>query len=125
MIIILTIIALAVFAYEIAKSDLAYAIKKVLWMDYEHPEIILISSPKMYLKLFSKKVFIILTPIIIPLILIALLHRYLTSLLSCQYCSAVWVGMVYGGLTGHSLINSFAIGLIISFAVAIYSTIKQ
>jgi hypothetical protein len=84
---ILVMVGCGTLGYEIVYADLAYQIKRILFLHQEYPIVQLMASPKAYWKIL-KYATIPLIPLIILVVVLAILHRYLFHMLQCSFCTA-------------------------------------
>lgn len=85
---VLFILGVGALSYEIVYSVLSHWVKSLFFLEKEYPLVQLLSSPKTYKKLFPKWAF----PVLIPVVLVAVIHRGLYKMLQCPYCVAAELG---------------------------------
>ncbi len=122
--IILWSIFVAVLAYEMVYSDLAYTVKKWLFLDKYYPAVELLSSPKAYQKLFGKYLYV-LFPIALITLILANTHQFVYKLLQCPYCTAIHVGWISGLILAYPIPMCILLGFIGSFITSIYSKLRN
>lgn len=122
--IILWAIFVAVLAYEIVYSDLAFYVKKALFLDKYYPQVELLSSWKFYQKFLGKYLYL-LFPFALMILILSNLHRFTYTLLQCQYCTAVWVGVFTGLVMAYPIPMCVLLGFLGSFITSIYSKLRS
>lgn len=83
----------AILAIQIAnESSLVLRVKQWLYLSqpYSKP-LFAFSQFKTWWKLFPR-LFFLLMPLIILIVLVLRFHHFLSELLDCQYCTATWLG---------------------------------
>lgn len=111
LILIIYIIGLAGLAIQMADSELANTIKKLLRIDYERNILIALATPTQYYKVLPNWVgyTIIITILIYILSLIAYLIRMVIRLLNCPVCISFWLGFFFFS-TNYSTIEAIVMG---------------
>lgn len=122
--IILWSIFVAVLAYEAVYSDLAYYVKKALFLDKYYPQVELLSSLKAYKKLIGKYLYL-LFPIVIIIMILANLHRFTYKLVQCPYCLSIWIGVMTGLVLAYPIPMCILLGFCGSFITSIYSKLRN
>lgn len=86
-------------AHAVTTSELAFRIKKLLFLDKEYDSLTLFSRWLTYKKLFGNKVWYAL-PLILILITVFKLHRLVYELLLCTLCTSFqisfWIAIALG-----------------------------
>jgi hypothetical protein len=122
--IILWSIFVGVLSYELIYSDLAFYVKKALFLDKYYPQIELLSSWKFYPKFLGKYLYL-LFPFCLMILILSNLHRFTYSLLQCPYCTAIHVGFWTGLVLLYPIPMCILLGFLGSFITAIYSRLRS
>lgn len=91
---IVILIATAVLATEIAyNSELAYMVKKLIWLDEERSALKAMSRFSFYTKLLGTVSYILLPLIFVNIILVNI-YKLLIKMANCPYCLSFHIGWV-------------------------------
>lgn len=118
---IFNVLAYGVLGFEVAYSDLSQYVKKLFFLDREHPFFTVLLKP---VKLFQK--FGMIALVLMPLTILSAVHRAVYKLLECPYCTSFHVGLWTSLLVYNMPIDQSVItGLLSMFGCAIYNLIRM
>lgn len=121
----LLVIGAGALAHEIVYSELAYMVKKLFALGKEHITIKGLAAPKMWRKILTLRMLIVLAPVIFPILVLLNFHRFLFKVLSCVYCTAFWLSLITCLLIGKTVLTSIMIASCAMFFAGLYNLIRK
>jgi hypothetical protein len=123
--IILLIIGLGVLSWEIVNSSLSMLIKARIFNQKMVLVFQLLSSLKVYKKIFSKWIYFPpLTVFIFLLIILSNVYLFTKQLLECPFCTSFWIGLFASLLFFPVSIMSLAVAGCSMMSTALYNLIR-
>jgi hypothetical protein len=120
MVLVLTILACGILGYSLVNEEPTYHFKRILFLDKENKTIERLSSPRVIYTFLGWWGILLL-----PVVLLAVLHRFAYNVLQCQYCTSFHIGFCSSLALGYSWPMALVIALNAMLACGLYNLIRK